>query len=84
MSRHSYKITFKDKVITYATKDNVHSVPYRILDKSQMKLMNLMLHDIAEPRFNCSEKEFYDRLTPTMLQHYKHLKKNEFKIVTDD
>ena len=84
MARHSYKITFKDKVITYASKDHVHAVPYRILDKSEMKLMNLMLHDIAEPSFGCSEAEFHSRLTPQMLQNYKDLRKNEFKIITEE
>jgi hypothetical protein len=46
-----------------------------------MELMNFMLMDIDEPHFSCTDEEFYARLTPKMLEHYKELKSKEFKVV---
>ena len=84
MARKHYKITFKDRVVIYTVGgvNNIgHSVPCRVIHEGQMELMNLMLIDIAEPHFSCTEEEFYSRLTPKMLEHYIELKSKEFKVV---
>lgn len=87
MARNSYKMHFKDKTIVYS---NVHSSdtpymenPYRVLSEEQMELMNLMLMDSPEPSFSCTEEEFYNRLTPKMLEGYRELKSNVFKLNTE-
>lgn len=84
MARKHYKITFKDRVVIYTVGgvNNIgHSVPYRVIHEGQMELMNFMLMDIDEPHFSCTDEEFYARLTPKMLEHYKELKSKEFKVV---
>lgn len=82
----SYKMTFRDSEICYNivgyVKDLGNTVPVRFINEEQMELMNLMLHDITEPVFNCTEEEFYNRLTPSMLENYKELRSNIFKLET--
>jgi hypothetical protein len=60
------------------------SVPIRVIEQEQMELMRIMLCDIAEPVFSCSEEEFHARLTPNTLNRFKELKSNVFKLKKDE
>lgn len=83
MARNKYKINFKDKTIIYSNseehKDN--SLPFRIMNKGEMKIMRLTLFDIKEATFSCTEEEFYKRLTPEHLAGLKEIRKNDFNLV---
>lgn len=84
MARKHYKITFRDRVVIYTVGgvDNLgHSVPYRVILKEQLEILNMMLRDIAEPSFSCTDEEFYARLTPKLHEDYKSLRSNEFKLI---
>jgi hypothetical protein len=78
MARKHYYLSFRDRVVVYALHD--HAVPTRIIEKYQLELMNLMLLNVKEAAFSCTDEEFFKRLTPTMLANYKRLKSNDFKI----
>jgi hypothetical protein len=81
MARNSYKISFKDKIVVYAINKSEDSVPYRIIHKKQLEILNMMLSDIAEPSFSCTDEEFYSKLTPRLHENYLSLKSNEFKLI---
>jgi hypothetical protein len=78
-------ITFRDGVVLYTVVGNVHklgsSVPIQVINNEQMELIKLMLSDITEPVFSCSNEEFYSRLTVSMFEGYLRLKSNEFKLI---
>ncbi len=85
MARNHYKITFGNRVVIYTTVvGNVNSlgssVPVRVIDEQQMELMNLMLLDLNNVSFSCSEEEFYARLTPNTLKGFRELRSNVFKV----
>ena len=82
MSRKQYYLSFKDRVVVYALHN--HSVPTRIIEPYQLKLLNLMLKNLKEASFSCTDEEFFERLTPTMLENYIRLKINEFELNTHE
>lgn len=84
MAIKHYKITFRDRVVIYTVGgvDNIGgSVPFRVISKGQLEILNMMLRNIAEASFSCTDEEFYVRLTPKMYENYKSLRSNEFKLI---
>lgn len=82
MARNSYKMTFRDSAVRYVLENTNHddtTVPIKVLEEEQMEVINHMLLDIPEANFSCTEEEFYNRLTPTMLEWYREHRSNEFK-----
>lgn len=78
MARKHYCISFTNKVVVYAL--HKHLVPTRVIEPYQLRLLNLMLKNLKEASFSCTDEEFIQRLTPSMLDYYLALKSNEFEI----